>query len=176
MLITPFNFALPVTVALSYLDSDAAGRDESQLILYNWDGTSSSWLDAAQTCTPPSSYQRDLVTNTLSLPVCHLTEFALLIKTTSQISGQVTDGTNPIQDVIITDGNSHSAITDAAGNYTLPDLLPGTYTLTPVKYGYSFDPITQELIVTTADQTGINFTGTVDQPPDYKIYLPDVVN
>ena len=79
MQITPFNFVQPVIVTLSYQDNDVAGQDESQLILYYWDASTSSWKDAAQTCVPPSIYQRNLANNTLSVQVCHLTEFALMV-------------------------------------------------------------------------------------------------
>jgi hypothetical protein len=175
MLISPFNFALPVTVTLSYLDGDVTGQDESQLVLYLWDALSSSWTDAAQTCATPSIYQRDLVNNTLTGQVCHLTEFALMVRTVSQISGRITDGTNGIQNVTVSAGNGVSVVTDAAGNYTLSGLLPGTYTLTPSRSAYSFDPISQQVSTANVDQAGINFTGSVIAPPEHKIYLPSVL-
>jgi Leucine-rich repeat (LRR) protein len=76
--IIPFNFAAPVAMTLYYQDSDIAGLIESQLALYYWDTMALAWKDAAQSCAPASSYQRDLVNNTLRVNVCHLTEFALL--------------------------------------------------------------------------------------------------
>ncbi len=44
-------------------------------MLYYWDGA--AWVDAATTCTPHSTYTRNLAANQISLPVCHLTQFAL---------------------------------------------------------------------------------------------------
>jgi len=77
-LLNPFSFAQPVTITLNYLDNDVAVLKEDQLALYYWDTAASAWKDATQTCSPASIYTRDLVNNTLSLHVCHLSEFALL--------------------------------------------------------------------------------------------------
>lgn len=49
--------------------------DESQLTLRWWDG--SSWVDATETCTPNTSYDRDLDNNDLRLPVCKLGRYGL---------------------------------------------------------------------------------------------------
>jgi hypothetical protein len=75
---TGFSFAAPITVTLSYTDDDVVGLGEDQILLYYWDTTSSVWKDASQTCSSPSKYIRDLVHNTLTVSVCHLTEFALV--------------------------------------------------------------------------------------------------
>ena len=74
-----------MTITLSYQDGDVTGMAENQIILYYWDTTASAWNDAAQTCSPASTYLRDLDHNTLSVNVCHLTEFALLAKKNSYI-------------------------------------------------------------------------------------------
>jgi hypothetical protein len=68
------TFTLPVTATLSYTDTDIASLFEDTLGLYYWD---SLWLDALSTCTE-GEYTRDLDANTFSLPVCHLSEFAVL--------------------------------------------------------------------------------------------------
>ncbi len=50
-----FVFAEPITITIEYTDADVAGlKDETSLLLYVWDG--SSWMDAAATCDPVSSY------------------------------------------------------------------------------------------------------------------------
>ena len=76
-LLLGFSFEAPVTVTIHYSDRDVrVVSDESQLALMWWTG--SGWEDAAQTCTPPSEYVRDLGNNVLSVAICHLSEFALL--------------------------------------------------------------------------------------------------
>lgn len=71
-----FAFSQPVTVTLYYNQADMIGLVESSLKLDVWkDG---QWLDVAATCTPTSQYQRNLVENWLSVPICHLSYFALL--------------------------------------------------------------------------------------------------
>jgi len=72
-----FEFSLPVTVTIGYTDADIAGLTESSLLMYYWDEDTSTWVDAAETCTPTSVYTRDLPGNSLSVPICHLTRFGL---------------------------------------------------------------------------------------------------
>lgn len=68
-------FDPPLTVTLTYNDEDIQGMIEESLALYYWDTDASAWLDAVTTC--PGEYTRDLVANTLTLPLCHLSEFGL---------------------------------------------------------------------------------------------------
>jgi len=63
-----FTFETPITITLSYTDTQVSDVDEETLILQYWDGW--SWSDAA--CGP---YDRHPAENWLSVPVCHLTEF-----------------------------------------------------------------------------------------------------
>ena len=71
-----FVFAEPITITIEYTDADVAGlKDETSIFLYVWDGN--SWMDAAATCDPASTYSRNLLENRLSVNVCHLSEFAL---------------------------------------------------------------------------------------------------
>lgn len=76
-----FAFLQPVSVSLTYRDEDVDGLDESKLTLQVWDGA--AWMDAATTCSPPSSYTRDTDDNTISVDICHLSRFALM-----EFSGQ----------------------------------------------------------------------------------------
>jgi hypothetical protein len=73
-----FTFAAPVTLTLHYTDADIKGIVEKKLRLYYWDTDKGKWADAANTCTPISDYTRDPVNNTLTVQICHLSEFALL--------------------------------------------------------------------------------------------------
>ncbi len=70
-----FSFTTPIKITLSYQDTDVAYTSENTLRLFYWNG--SDWLDAATTCSPPSTYERDPIANQISVDVCHLTAFAL---------------------------------------------------------------------------------------------------
>ena len=76
-----FTFQKPITITLNYSDSDVANTDEENLVLNYWDTTSSAWVDAATTCVPTSTYQRDTANNRLTVEICHLTEFGLFAPT-----------------------------------------------------------------------------------------------
>lgn len=58
------------------------------------------------------------------------------------------------------DSLSGSVMADGSGNYTIPDLADGTYTLTPSLSGFTFSPATQDAVVSGSNVTGIDFTAT----------------
>ena len=70
VIVSGFTFSVPVTVTLHYADADIAGLDEDSLVLEYWNG--SAWVDAA--C---GDYDRHPTENWLSVPICHLSQFAL---------------------------------------------------------------------------------------------------
>ncbi len=72
--VTTFN--LPITITLTYTDSDFGAIPEDMLGLYYWDEAVSKWTDAVTTC-PGGEYTRYPGANSLALPLCHLTEFGL---------------------------------------------------------------------------------------------------
>jgi hypothetical protein len=57
-------------------DADLAGLDENTLTLQYWNGA--VWADAATTCSPSSTYDRQPATNQLGVDICHLTPYALM--------------------------------------------------------------------------------------------------
>ncbi len=69
-------FNLPITVTLTYTDTDFGAIPEDSLMLDYWDVAGNTWTDAITTC-PGGEYTRDMEVNQLSLPLCHLTEFGL---------------------------------------------------------------------------------------------------
>jgi hypothetical protein len=72
----PISFQKAITITIHYSQDDIdCVTDEGSLQLFYWAG--SQWLDAANTCIPPSTYLTDTIGNVLTLPVCHLTEFAI---------------------------------------------------------------------------------------------------
>lgn len=73
-----FTFLEPISATISYSDEDVAGIDEGSLRLYYWDETAGQWIDAAETCDPPSTYDRDPVGNVLRLSICHLSQYSMM--------------------------------------------------------------------------------------------------
>ena len=71
------TFAPPLVITISYDEESLGVIPEISLFLYYWDETQSAWVDAATTCEG-GGYTRNLAENWLSLPICHLSEFALV--------------------------------------------------------------------------------------------------
>ena len=71
------EFQEPVILTIHYDESLLGAIPEHSLRLYYWDSTGSAWVDAVTTCTD-RAYIRDLEANFFSVPVCHLSEFAVL--------------------------------------------------------------------------------------------------
>ena len=69
--VTPFYFATPITLTLTYQDEALAGTDETKLQLYYWDVASAQWLTDGITVVA-----HDLVNNRLVMTIAHLTTFA----------------------------------------------------------------------------------------------------
>jgi hypothetical protein len=69
-----FTFQTPVTLSLQYRPGDLGGILESFLRLFYWDGTANAWKDAA--CG--QGYSRNPLQHTLTVQVCHASEFGLL--------------------------------------------------------------------------------------------------
>jgi hypothetical protein len=62
--------------------------------------------------------------------------------------------------VTLTGAASATTTTDSNGNYTFTGLANGNYTVTPSLTGYVFTPTSQNVTVSGANVTGVNFTGT----------------
>ena len=71
-------FEQPITLTFSYDESKLDGKPESDLTLVFWDTVGLTWIDAANTCEPASTYSRDLANNTVSIDVCHFTRFGVV--------------------------------------------------------------------------------------------------
>jgi len=74
MPVTSFDEAVVITI--EYGDDDVAVIPEDLVRLYFWDETGQTWMDAVTTC-PDGQYERNPDENTFSVPICHLTEFAV---------------------------------------------------------------------------------------------------
>ncbi|MBN1484632.1 MAG: hypothetical protein JXA37_07910 [Chloroflexia bacterium] len=71
-----FQFATPVTLSAVYSEGLVLG--ETNLLFLYWDEIAEAWIDAAETCDPASGYLRSPEEDRLSVPICHLSQFALL--------------------------------------------------------------------------------------------------
>jgi hypothetical protein len=71
-----YQFSVPFSVVVHYTDADVDGISEDWLSLFYFDTALQQWLDASQTCSPPS-VERHPDENWISVQVCHLTEFGL---------------------------------------------------------------------------------------------------
>jgi len=88
---------------------------------------------------------------------------ASVYKITGQITGDVQAGVTVAVDA------THSATTDASGNYTIGGLADGSYTVTPTLGGYTFAPGTANATVAGSDITGINFVSTQNVAPKFAL-------
>jgi hypothetical protein len=65
--------------------------------------------------------------------------------------------------------STHSATTDANGNYTISGLQDGSYTVTPSLNGYTFTPATKQVTISGADVNGTDFTAASSAPQKYNL-------
>ena len=74
-----FPLKQPVTIVIEYTDEELAdlGISEANLELWLYNEATQQWEDARFTCVPPV-FQIDPVANTLTIQVCHFTEFGLV--------------------------------------------------------------------------------------------------
>jgi subtilisin family serine protease len=112
------------------------------------------------------------VTDTRSWSKAHVTKNR--INLAFAVSGRVTNGSGAegVPGVTVRADVGHSAVTDSNGNYNIPGLPLGSYTLTPKLAGFSFLPGSLG-INGGPNQTGVNFAAT---PELYKIHLAHVIN
>lgn len=68
-----FTFLAPVTITLSYSNTDVIGVDEDAITLDYWNDNVGVWEDAA--C---GLYDRHPAENWLAVPICHLSRFAFV--------------------------------------------------------------------------------------------------
>lgn len=72
-----YTFSKPITITITYREDAIGAMPEANLQLFLFDVRQEQWSDVKSSCTPESTYHRDATENTLSVAVCHLTEFAL---------------------------------------------------------------------------------------------------
>lgn len=99
------------------------------------------------------------ISATISASGAHLSTLALpAAATTFSITGNAgTAGAT----VSWSGAASGSTTADGSGNYTIPNLANGSYTITPSLAGFTFSPTSSNQTVSGANITGVNFTATV---------------
>lgn len=85
------------------------------------------------------------------------------------ISGAVTGDTLSGVTITVTGAATASATTDASGNYSVTGLYDGSYTVTPSKTGYTFNPASSAAIVSGANIAGKNFVAATNAASTYSI-------
>ena len=85
---------------------------------------------------------------------------------TYSISGTVSGATASGVTMSLTGAASATTTTDASGNYNFGGLANGSYTVTPSQSGYTFSPTSLAVTISGANQTGKNFTATVNPSGD----------
>ena len=74
------------------------------------------------------------------------------------ISGNVGGVSSVI--VAYTGSAAGSVVSDSLGNFTIPGLQPGAYTITPALSGYVFNPISTGVIIVSQNIAGVNFVSS----------------
>jgi len=150
--------ATSVSSAISEIATDLADN--------TLEATGADISAAIDTFIASGNNQTGLTTSTSSVPqsvTIATTTPISLIPATYSMSGTVTLSGPGLQGVTLTlDGSSSAmATTDASGNFSFSGLANGSYTVTPVKAGYSFNPTSSAQIVNGANISGVAFTATV---------------
>jgi hypothetical protein len=80
------TFDLPLQVTVHYDPVSLGDLPEESLRLYFWDADGAAWQDVVTTCSG-GDYDRNFDQNWFSVPLCHLSEFAVLGETPSGETG-----------------------------------------------------------------------------------------
>src|SRR6185312_9220302 len=75
---------------------------------------------------------------------------------TYTVSGNIANGNGA--SVTLSGAATAGTTADASGNFSFSGLLNGSYTVAASKPGVTISPASQEVTVSSADVTGVNFT------------------
>ncbi|MCB1217303.1 carboxypeptidase regulatory-like domain-containing protein [bacterium] len=93
-----------------------------------------------------------------------------VVAATYSISGGISVGTSNLENVTITvNPGAYVTTTDSNGLYSVPDLSPGSYTVTPSLTGWVFNPSSQNVDIVASNVTGINFAASPDNNGTYSV-------
>ena len=80
------------------------------------------------------------------------------------ISGTITPSAGGSGATVILSGAAGATtLTNSSGSYTFTGLAIGAYTVTPGNTGFSFSPTSQNVTLSAANMSGVNFTATAAQ-------------
>jgi hypothetical protein len=71
------QFDQPIIIKIQYNPEDLGDIDPASLQLFYWDVDLTDWVDVVTTC-PDGEYTRNLDEHWFSVPLCHLSEFAVM--------------------------------------------------------------------------------------------------
>ena len=83
-----------------------------------------------------------------------------MIPLTSLISGTVSGDIQEGVIITLSGDNSDTTTSDSNGDYSFGGITDGNYTITPTLSGYTFSPTSQNVTVSGADESGIDFDAT----------------
>ncbi len=87
--------------------------------------------------------------------------FTATSQQTFSISGTISPTTGGAGATVTLSGPAAATSTSSsAGSYTFTGLLSGSYTVTPTSRGFSYTPASQQVTLSAANVTAINFTAT----------------
>jgi hypothetical protein len=175
-LLPGFAFAMPVTVTIHYSDSDVVGLSEETLVLHYWNESTQTWEDAA--C---DDYVRHSAENWLSVPICHLSQFALFGKQGVQPASTIIKRVSPEGQVQYGDELTYTLVISGAPGteVSIYDPLTNTTFLwfaeQPTGIEYANHTITGTMMITPTNQMTVSFVVQVGVPGTVGIYV-DVSN
>jgi hypothetical protein len=79
VLLDGISFNQPVSLTIAYPQSLAPELGSGALVVFRWDPDSAVWRDAAETCSPPFAYIHDADKLELTVLICSLSRFALML-------------------------------------------------------------------------------------------------
>ncbi len=86
------------------------------------------------------------------------------VGSTFSISGTISPAAGGAGATMLLSGTAGATtVTNSAGNYTFTGLPNGSYTVTPNNPSFTFTPASQNVPVTAANVTGVNFTAAAQQ-------------
>ena len=90
--------------------------------------------------------------------------FSSAAATTYFISGTISGPGGSGATVKLSGAANSTTTADGSGNYSFSNLANGSYTVTPSSVGYTFTPANQNVTVSGANVTGVNFTSVAGTP------------
>jgi hypothetical protein len=128
------------TFASSYPEDDGTTSDVYRVTLAAGSGTGTGewvWNDDYGSCNGGFSFS-----------LVKQQQYYTISGTVSQVEGVLMTQTGDA---------TRTTTTNASGNYSFGNLLNGSYTVTPTKDGYRFEPASRNVTINNGDMTGIDF-------------------